>query len=61
MTFATLPGLAKKSTAEFILDVKTLKPGDVRLHAELICDQLQQGGPIKAEESTTIYGNAPEK
>ncbi len=53
--------LAKKGTVEFTLELKALKPGEVRLLAELICDQLRKGGPIQVEESTTIYRDAPAK
>ena len=61
VTFGPLVALAKKSTSEFLLDVEALKPGEVRLRVELTSDHLTAGGPIKADESTTIYGDAPTK
>ena len=49
--------------AEFFLvprkiAVRALRAGDVRFRVELTADQLT-AGPVRQEESTTIYTNLP--
>jgi uncharacterized repeat protein (TIGR01451 family) len=57
----TLPGLAAKTPATFVVKVRALKPGDVRVTAKLMCDQLTKGGPVTQEETTTIIADGPGK
>lgn len=45
-------------TAVFEVFVKPLKPGDARFRVELSADQLP-AGPVRREESTTIYQDTP--
>jgi uncharacterized repeat protein (TIGR01451 family) len=44
--------------ALYYVEVKALRPGDVRFRVELTADQLI-GGPVQQEESTTIYATTP--
>jgi uncharacterized repeat protein (TIGR01451 family) len=44
--------------ALYYVEVKALRPGDVRFRVELTADQLT-GGPVQQEESTTIYAVLP--
>jgi len=44
--------------ARFRVDVKALRPGDVRFKVELTADQLS-AGPVQQEESTTIFAILP--
>ena len=61
VTFPILPGLASKSTKEFVVEVQAVKAGQVQLKTELICDQLRKGGPVTSTESTTIFDDTPGK
>lgn len=45
-------------TATYEVFVKPLKPGDVRFRVDLSADQLP-AGPVRREESTTIYSDLP--
>jgi uncharacterized repeat protein (TIGR01451 family) len=56
-----LPSLAAGAKGTFVLKVRALKPGDVRLTAKLLCDQLTQGGPVTNEETATIVADGPGK
>ena len=60
VTFS-VPALAAGSKGTFVLKVRALKPGDVRLTAKLLCDQMRQGGPLTSEETTTIVADTPGK
>jgi uncharacterized repeat protein (TIGR01451 family) len=40
--------------SRFEIEVKAVRPGDVRVRVQLTADQLS-GGPVQQEESTTIY------
>jgi uncharacterized repeat protein (TIGR01451 family) len=50
--------VAPGATATFEVFVKPLKPGDVRFRVEVSADQLP-AGPVRREESTTIYTDLP--
>jgi uncharacterized repeat protein (TIGR01451 family) len=57
----TLPELAAGAKGTFVLKVRALKPGEVRLTAKLLCGQLMQGGPVTNEETATIVADGPGK
>ena len=44
--------------ARYRVEVKAVRPGDVRFKVELTADQLT-AGPVQQEESTTIYATLP--
>jgi uncharacterized repeat protein (TIGR01451 family) len=50
--------LAPGATAAYEVFVKPQRPGDVRFRVELSADQLP-AGPVRREESTTIYTDFP--
>jgi uncharacterized repeat protein (TIGR01451 family) len=50
--------VAPGATASFEVFVKPLKPGDVRFRVEVGAEQLP-AGPVRREESTTIYTDLP--
>lgn len=50
--------LAAGKTATYEVFVKPQRPGDVRFRVELSADQLP-AGPVRREESTTIYSDVP--
>jgi uncharacterized repeat protein (TIGR01451 family) len=56
-----LPALAAGAKGTFVVKVRALRPGDVRLTAKLLCDQLKDGGPVTNEETATIVADGPGK
>jgi uncharacterized repeat protein (TIGR01451 family) len=60
VTFAPLPALAKKTPAEFVVEVQAVKPGEARLRTEVTGDLLVSG-PIKDEVITTVVAEMPPK
>jgi uncharacterized repeat protein (TIGR01451 family) len=50
--------LAPGALAQYRIDVKAERPGDVRFKVELTADQLT-AGPVLQEESTTIFAMLP--
>jgi uncharacterized repeat protein (TIGR01451 family) len=50
--------LAASKDARYRVEVKAVRPGDVRFKVELTADQLS-AGPVQQEESTTIYATLP--
>jgi uncharacterized repeat protein (TIGR01451 family) len=44
--------------ARFQIDVKALRPGDIRFKVDLTADSLE-AGPVQQEESTTVYPSLP--
>jgi uncharacterized repeat protein (TIGR01451 family) len=50
--------IAPGATATYEVFVKPLRPGDVRFRVDLSADQLP-AGPVRREESTTIYSDLP--
>jgi uncharacterized repeat protein (TIGR01451 family) len=57
ISFDPLP-LPAGEDARYRVEVKALRPGDVRFKVELTADQLT-AGPVQQEESTTIYATLP--
>ncbi len=55
LLFDPLPSLAPGARAEYEVFVTARKAGDVRFKVEMTADQLKAGGPVREEESTTIY------
>jgi hypothetical protein len=64
LLFEPLASLEAGAKAEYEVHVRALKPGDVRFTIELTADQLKAGGPVREQESTTIFpenGNVPRR
>jgi uncharacterized repeat protein (TIGR01451 family) len=55
LVYEPLKSLAAGEKKTYQVRVKALRPGDVRFKVELTADQLQGGGPVHEEDSTTIY------
>ncbi len=53
VSFVPLPSLAAKTMAEYRIEVKGVKTGDVRLKVELQSDQMSS--PVMETESTNVY------
>jgi len=53
VSFVPLPSLAAKAIAEYRVEVKGMKTGDLRLKVELESDQMSS--PVMETESTTVY------
>jgi hypothetical protein len=56
LVFEPLPALKPGANADYYVYVKAQRAGEVRFKVELTADQLKTGGPVREEESTTIYG-----
>jgi uncharacterized repeat protein (TIGR01451 family) len=52
--------LAAGASARYEIRARALSPGDVRFKVDLTADQLT-GGPVHAEESTTLYRDVPSR
>jgi hypothetical protein len=51
--FDALPTLAAKADAVYRVQVRGVRPGDVRFKVQMSCDQLTL--PVYEEESTRVY------
>jgi uncharacterized repeat protein (TIGR01451 family) len=53
--------VAAGAEAAYEVFVKPQRAGDVRFRVDLSADELKAGGPVRREESTTIYTNLPSR
>jgi uncharacterized repeat protein (TIGR01451 family) len=53
--FEPLAALEPGAKAEYEVFTRALTAGDLRFKIELTADQLKEGGPVREEESTTVY------
>jgi uncharacterized repeat protein (TIGR01451 family) len=64
LLFEPLASLEPGAKAEYEVFVRARRAGDVRFTIELTADQLKTGGPVREQESTTIFpenGTAPRR
>ncbi len=55
IAFEPLPRLAPKSNTTYRIRVQGLKPGDLRIRAQLLTDEIRM--PVTKEESTRVYAD----
>jgi uncharacterized repeat protein (TIGR01451 family) len=55
LLFEPLASLEAGDRAEYEVFVEAERPGDVRFTVELTADQLKMGGPVREQESTTVF------
>jgi len=63
LIFEPLPGLEVGAKVEYEVYVQAVRPADARFKIEMSAD-YQEAGPVRQEESTTIFpenGNAPRR
>ncbi len=57
ISFEPVDTLIPGARVEFEVQTKARTPGDQRFKLQMTADQIREGGPVLAEESTTVYAD----